>query len=124
MAMGCFKSEEEFWEYYKRFNAICGGNWHGWKPTQARTKDEDMFGLRILPGQMYFRKQANGEGGSDFRLSLASMEKILLIVMVQNRGLNELGERIARSQKEARTNPGPQREDSQLLRLGIFRKPS
>lgn len=122
--MGCFKSEEEFWEYYKRFNAICGGSWQGWKPTQARTKHEDMFGLRILPGQLYFRKPANGDGGPDFRLAFASMEKILLIVMVHNRGLNELGDRIARAQRETAGGPGPERERSAVLSLGNCQKPA
>lgn len=121
--MGCFKSEQEFWEYYKRFNAICGGTWHGWKPTQARSRHEDLFGLRILPGQMFFRKQAAGDGGFDLKLSLSSMEKILLIVMVQNRSLNELGDRIARAQREA-AGPGPQRECVQAPKLEFSPKPN
>ncbi|HZX30308.1 MAG TPA: hypothetical protein VFF03_03055 [Rhodocyclaceae bacterium] len=121
--MGCFKSEQEFWAYYKRFNAICGGTWQGWKPTQARSRHEDLFGLRILPGQMFFRKQAGGDGASELKLSLASMEKILLIVMVQNRSLNELGERIARAQREA-AGPGPGGQGAQVPSLEFSRKPN
>jgi hypothetical protein len=98
--MKYFKSEEEFWKCYQRFNALCGDNWLGWKLIQARAGLEDMFGLRISSGDMYFRKQTSYEYGSEFKLSMTSMERILLIVMIQNAGLNEFGEKILRGRRK------------------------
>jgi hypothetical protein len=103
--MKYFKSEEEFWKCYQRFNALCGEDWNAWKLIQARTKLEDMFGLRVSSGEMYFRKQTSYEYGSEFRLSMTSMERILLIVMVENPELNELGEKILRGRRRNGADP-------------------
>lgn len=101
--MRYFKSEGEFWECYKRFNALYGTDWNGWKLVQARAGHEDMFGFRISAGDMYFRKQTTYDYGTTLLLSMASMEKILLIVMAQNLRLNELGEKLLRNQREVMT---------------------
>lgn len=79
--MSRFKSDDEFWEAFRRLQAL-SGDWSRWDTPEARKKHVDEFGAQIEPGEIYFRRQVGASFSCVAKLSRASME-ILLDVTVK-----------------------------------------
>lgn len=93
--MQYFETKEDFWAAFKSFDALYGH--FGWQSTTARKNHEDLFGIPIESGEVYFRKDLGGAWGSTEKLSNSSMEKILYVAIVLNPGLRKLGDDMAES---------------------------
>ena len=88
MKLTHFESEADFQKAVDQFSVLCGGFNHEWKTTHARTEHDDLFNVHIEPRELHFRKNLGSETyGSVARLSVASMEKVLYVVIGLNPSL-------------------------------------
>jgi hypothetical protein len=88
MEKSYFESTEKFWDALRQFNVLYGGFLFEWKPTTARKEHEDLFNVRVEPGDTYFRKDVAGLSyDSALKLSRPSMEKLLYAVIGVNPSL-------------------------------------
>lgn len=81
-----FETDDAFWNAFEQFNVLYGGSFFGWTPTTARKEHEDLFSVRIGPRETYFRKDIGSFRDAE-KLSMASMEKILYVLIGLNQNL-------------------------------------
>ena len=86
MTMIHFETDDAFWNAFEQFNVLCGGSFFGWTPTTARKEHEDLFSVRIGPRETYFRKDIGSFRDAE-KLSMASMERILYVIIGLNPNL-------------------------------------
>lgn len=94
-----FKKEEDFWSAFNRFNALYGK--FGWSRTSARKDHDDIFGVKILERETYFKLQVGGGFDQVEKVAMSSMERIVYLVMSCNPSLERLGEEMDDKQRQA-----------------------
>jgi hypothetical protein len=74
-----------------------------WCSTGARKDHEDIFGVEIKRGEIYFKKQVGPAFGSVEKLSRVSMEKLLYLFVDQMPMVERIADQqIAAQEKEFR----------------------
>lgn len=79
--MSLFRSEVEFWDAFKRLDALNGLSMYNWETPTARKKHIDEFGVEIKVGEKYFKRKTGSAGFEFVAMSRASMEKIVYAVV-------------------------------------------
>jgi hypothetical protein len=102
--------DERFFELLDMLNALTP-EYAPWQPTQARKEHVDLFGVRIEPGEVYFKRSYGVAWGQDNKLSRGSMERLLWSLFEGNFGLQDFAGRVAQNREDrmremiARTSP-------------------
>lgn len=78
--MSWFESDDEFWEAFRRLQAL-SGEWSRWHTPEARKKHVDEFGVQIKPREVYFRKRVGASVSCVAKLSRSSMETLLAVTV-------------------------------------------
>lgn len=74
--MKLFRCDAEFWDAFKRLDALNGLGMYNWETPTARKMHVDEFGVQIEPGEQYFRRKTGPSGQSFLAMSRSSMEKL------------------------------------------------
>lgn len=94
--MEYFESEEKFLRSFEGFNVLLYGG--RWETPNAQKDHEDIYGQKICRGETYFKLQVGGSFTSYQKVSTSSMEKMLYLVMRQNRSLEKMAEDAVKKQ--------------------------
>lgn len=79
--MKLFRNEVEFWDAFKRLDALNGLGMYNWETPTARKKHTDEFGVEIEEGETHFKRKTGSSGFSYVTMSRASMEKLVYAVV-------------------------------------------
>jgi len=93
-AAGFFKSSDEFWEVFNKFNCL-NGDWERWETPVARKQHCDLFGDTVDIGEVYFKKQVGQAFDQVVKVSIRSMAKILYVALLQSGRLMQLASQCA-----------------------------
>ncbi len=88
----CFRSDDDFVRWLRLFNGFYEHD-QKWTATRANKLHIDEMGREIKPGEIYYKQDLGGP--HYFKLSRASMEKLLSLVFSQSQTMPLLGGRLA-----------------------------
>lgn len=97
--MKYFKTDDDFWTAFGHFNSLYGD--FGWSATTARKNHDDIFGVKILETETYFKLESGGGFHQVEKVAMSSMERIVYLLMSKNPRLERLGEEIEKKQYQA-----------------------
>jgi hypothetical protein len=90
--------DEELKELLDMLNALMPEN-APWRPTRARKEHVDLFGARIEPEEVYFKRTYGAAWGEDNKLSRESMKRLLWSIFEGNFGLQGFARRVAQERE-------------------------
>ncbi len=93
-----YRNEDEFREDFERLNAVTSEPL--WQPTKARKEHEDLFGVRIASGEIYYKRRVGSAWDAAIRLSRQSIERLLYALLQANPLLQELADEIHEARLE------------------------
>lgn len=79
--MKLFPRDTDFWDAFKRLDALNGLGMYNWETPVARKRHTDEFGVHIEVGEQYFRRKTGSSGNSYLAMSRSSMEKLVFAVV-------------------------------------------
>lgn len=99
MSMEFFRSEEDFWIAFEKFDALYAPG--SWDRVHANKSHQDMFGVEIKVRDLYFRFQAGFVGGQGPKVSFSSMERLVFLTVEGSFFLADIGTQRSRIRTEA-----------------------
>lgn len=77
--MKSFESELNFWAKLTSVNALYGR--YEWKPSIASDGLDDLFGVRVMPGETYFQLHGSGDTHPAAHVARSSMDQVIYTLL-------------------------------------------
>lgn len=88
-----YYDDNELFEQINRINALLGSE-NEFETTIAKKEYSDIFGVKILFGETYYKRQIDQGYGDIIRLSRATMERLLYAFFANNQQLTNLADKL------------------------------